>query len=232
MQSTQYEAYAGSKVQTSTFVTAVFGWMTGALAITALVAMMTIRIPALMELVLGNRAVFYGLLIGEVILVLVLVAGINKMSATTASVMLVLYSAMNGLTMSMLMLIYTTTSITSTFFVCSSVFGVMCAYGAMTKRDLSGMGNLCVMGLIGFLIASVVNIFVASSALHWGLTYLGVVVFVGLTAWDMQRIKHMAAQVQPGTSEAQKAAIIGALHLYLDFINLFILLLRIMGDRR
>jgi len=232
MQTTQYNTYAADKVQTNTFVTSVFGWMTGALAITALAAMVTIRVPALMNLVFGNPGVLVGLIIAELALVLILAAGINKMSATTASVMLVVYSLLNGVTLSMVMLIYTATSIASTFFVCSSVFGIMCAYGAMTKRDLSGIGSLCSMGLVGFLIGSVVNVFSASSTLYWGVTYLGVLVFVGLTAWDMQRIKLMAARVQPGTAAAQKAAIIGALHLYLDFINLFLLLLRLMGDRR
>jgi hypothetical protein len=228
----QYDAYAGQKVQTNAFVTAVFGWMTGALAISAIVAMLTVRVPALKNFVYGNPNMFIGLLIGEVILVLVLVAGINKMSATTASVMLVIYSAMNGLTLSVVMLIYTAASITNTLFVCASVFGVMCAYGAITKKDLSGLGNLCMMGLFGVIIASVVNWFTASTALYWGITYVGVLVFVGLTAYDMQKIKRMASSVQPGSAQAQKAAVIGALHLYLDFINLFLLLLRLMGDRR
>ncbi len=232
MQSTQYDAYAGAKVQTNTFVTSVFGWMTGALALTALVAMITVRSETMKDLVFATPGVLIGLLIAEVVVVLILVAGINKMSATTAAVMLVLYSALNGVTMSLVMLVYTASSVASTFFVCSSVFGVMCAYGAITKKDLSGIGNLCMMGLIGVIIASVVNWFMASEALYWGITYVGILVFVGLTAWDMQRIKLMAARVQPGTAAAQKAAIIGALHLYLDFINLFLLLLRLMGDRR
>ncbi|MDP6542380.1 MAG: Bax inhibitor-1/YccA family protein [Phycisphaerae bacterium] len=232
MQDMRYDTYAGAKAQTNTFVTAVFGWMTGALAITAIVAMLTVRTPALRNLIFGNQAVFFGLLIAELVLVIALIASINRISATTAAVMLIVYSALNGLTISMIMLIYTATSITSTFFVCASIFGVMCGYGAITKRDLSGMGSLCIMGLIGVIIASVVNVFVASSALYWGITYIGVFVFVGLTAYDMQKIKRMASSVQPGTEVAQKAAVIGALHLYLDFINLFLLLLRIMGRQR
>jgi len=231
-QGTQYDAYAAVQARTNSFVTAVFGWMTGALALTALAAMLTVRVEAMRNLVFATPGVFIGLMIAEVVLVIALVAGINRMSATTASVMLVIYSALNGLTISAIMLIYTAASVTSTFFVCSGVFGVMCVFGAVTKRDLSGIGSLCVMGLIGFLIASIVNMFVASEALHWGLTYLGVVIFVGLTAYDMQKIKRMAMQIQPGTATAQKAAVIGALHLYLDFINLFLLLLRLLGDRR
>ena len=232
MQEMRYDAYAEAKVQTNTFVTAVFGWMTGALAITAIVALLTVRVPALRNLVLGNRGVFIGLIIAELVLVLALVASINRISATTAAVMLIIYSALNGLTISAIMLIYTAASITSTFFVCASIFGVMCTYGAITKKDLSGMGSLCIMGLVGVIIASVVNMFMASSTLYWGITYIGVLVFVGLTAYDMQRIKQMGMSVQPGTATAQKAAVIGALHLYLDFINLFLLLLRIMGRER
>jgi len=232
MQDMRYDTYAGAKVQTNTFVTAVFGWMTGALAITAIVALLTVRVPALTNLIFANRAVFIGLLIAEVVLVIALIASINRISAATASVMLIVYSALNGLTISAIMLIYTATSVTGTFFVCASVFGVMCGYGAITKKDLSGMGSLCFMGLIGVIIASVVNMFVASTALYWGVTYIGVLVFVGLTAYDMQKIKHMAMSVQPGSTAAQKAAVIGALHLYLDFINLFLLLLRILGRER
>ena len=232
MQDMRYDTYAGAKVQTNTFVTAVFGWMTGALAITAIVALLTVRVPALTNLIFANRGVFFGLLIAEIVLVIALVASINRISAATASVMLIVYSALNGLTISAIMLIYTAASITSTFFVCASVFGVMCGYGAITKKDLSGMGSLCIMGLVGVIIASVVNMFLASSALYWGITYIGVLVFVGLTAYDMQKIKQMGMSAQPGSAAAQKAAVIGALHLYLDFINLFLLLLRIMGRER
>lgn len=212
-------------------ITKVFGWMTAALAITAIVAMVTTVVAPLRNMVFGTPFVFYGLLIAEVALVWGVSASINRISASTATALFVLYSAINGLTMSFIFILYTATSIYSTFFVTAGTFGAMCAYGIVTRRDLTSLGSICFMLLIGLILASIVNIFWANSSLYWIITYGGVIIFVGLTAYDAQKIKLMAANAM--TPElAQKVAIMGALALYLDFINLFLYLLRILGRRR
>lgn len=215
-----------------TFVSKVYGWMAFALLVTALVAMATVSSPDLQKLVVANRGVFIVLILAELGLVIGLSAAINRMSASTATAMFIAYSALNGLTLSFIFFVYTTGSIASTFFITAATFGAMSVYGHTTKRDLTSIGNLCFMGLIGVIIASVANLFFSSPAIYWATTYIGVLVFVGLTAYDTQKIKRMGlAGLEEGEQE-RKGAILGALALYLDFINLFILLLRIFGRRR
>ena len=227
-------ALAMSQVQLEerNFITKVYGWMSFALIITGLVAMVTASSPLLLSIVLGNRIVFFALIIAELLLVGYLSAAVRTMSVPAAIVTFILYSALNGLTLSVIFLVYTAGSIASTFFITAGTFGAMSIYGYFTKRDLTSMGNLCTMALIGIIIASVVNIFLHSPAVYWTTTYLGIIIFVGLTAYDTQKIKNLNIIGNEGTDEDKKEAIMGALTLYLDFINLFLMLLRVFGQKR
>ena len=173
----------------------------------------------------------FGLFIAQIAVVWYLSARIGKMAPAAATATFLAYSALMGLTLSSIFLAYTEASIASTFFITGGMFGVMSLIGYVTKRDLTAMGNILFMALIGFLLASIVNIFLQSAAVYWILTYLGIAIFVGLTVYDTQKIKRLAAGVNNST-DAQRVAIIGALMLYLDFINLFLLLLRVFGNRR
>jgi len=215
-------------VRQNALIRQVYAWMGAGLAITAFMALVTLSTPALLNALLGNRLLFYGLMIGELALVFTLSGAINKLSAATATLIFIAYSALNGVTLSVVALVYTASSITSTFVVTAGMFGAMSVYGSMTKRDLTSWGSFLFMGLIGVVIASVVNIFVGSSAVSWVISAIGVIVFTGLTAYDTYKIKEMAAM----GSEGRKPAILGALTLYLDFINLFLMLLRFTGNRR
>ena len=206
-------------------------WMGSALGLTALMAFLTINSQSMMNLVFSSPFVFYGLLIAEVGVVIYLSSAINRMTAQSALGWFFFYSALNGLTLSALFVIYTSASITSTFLVTSLTFAGMGMYGYTTKRDLTSIGSLAFMGLIGIIIASIINIFFFSETLYWIISIVGVFVFVGLTAWDTQKLKNMSLQLDDNEEVQQKAAIMGALMLYLDFINLFIMLLRIMGRR-
>ena len=188
--------------------------------------------PSVLRVIFGNRAVFFGLIIGELVLVIALSAAIQRISAGVASAMFLLYAGINGLTISAIFLIYTGQSIASTFFVTAGTFGAMSLYGYYTKRDLTSIGNLCFMLLLGLILASVVNFFWANSTLYWIITYAGIGIFVGLTAYDTQRIKQIGMSIGEDGQLVQKAAVLGALRLYLDFINLFLLLLRLLGLRR
>jgi len=227
-------ALAMSQVQLEeqSFITKVYGWMSFALIVTGLVAMVTASSPTMLSIVLENRIVFFILIIAELLLVGYLSAAVRTMSVPAAIVTFILYSALNGLTLSVIFLIYTAGSIASTFFITAGTFGVMSIYGYFTKRDLTTMGNLCTMALLGIIIASVVNIFLHSPAVYWMSTYIGIIIFVGLTAYDTQKIKNLNIIGNEGTDEDKKEAIMGALTLYLDFINLFLMLLRIFGQRR
>lgn len=223
-----------SEVKTiqATFINKVYGWMALALAITGFVALRTASSETFINIIFGNQLLFFGLLIGELGLVFWLSRSIEHMSGTKAISLFLLYSALNGLTLSLLFVIYTSASIASTFFITAGTFGVMSAYGYFTKSDLSSWGNILFMALIGLIIASVVNIFWHNSTLYWIVTYAGVLIFVGLTAYDTQKIKRMSLEVDVESEAGQKGAIMGALALYLDFINMFLFLLRIFGDRR
>jgi len=215
------------------FISKVYGWMSAALVITGVVAMWAASTPAVQNAIFpGNTMVpFYILIAAEFGAVIYLSARINKMSAETAGIVFVLYSILNGLTLSMVFLMYTSASIASTFLVTAATFGVMSAYGYMTKKDLTSIGNLAYMALIGIIIASVVNIFLHSEVMYWVITYAGVLIFVALTAYDTQKIKRMAS-FDDSYDDAKKKSILGALTLYLDFVNLFLLLLRFMGNRK
>lgn len=215
-------------VRQNTLIRQVYAWMGAGLAITAFMALVTLSSPEVLQAIMGNRLVFYGLMIGELALVFTLSGAINRLSATTATLLFVAYSALNGVTLSVVALAYTANSIASTFVITAGMFGAMSIFGYLTKRDLTSWGSFLFMGLIGVVIASIVNIFVGSSAVSWVISGIGVIVFTGLTAYDTWKIKEMAAQGTGG----RKPAILGALTLYLDFINLFLMLLRFTGNRR
>lgn len=220
---------------TSSFVNRVYGWMSAGLVISGIIAYLIGTDPNMTQKLIENPGMVWGALIGEFVLVLILSAGINKMSAAVATGCYVLFAALTGVTLSLIFLRYSMASIATTFFVTSLTFGVMSVYGYVTKRDLTSIGNLCFMALIGMIIASVVNMFIGSSALYWGVTYVGILIFVGLTAYDTQKIKEMSMALGNELSSSEtgkKYAIMGALALYLDFINLFLLLLRIFGGNR
>ncbi len=218
----------------ASFINKVYMWMCGALLITGFVALRTISSESLMNTLFGGTSMmpFYVLIFAELGLVWWLSASINKMSSGLATALFILYSALNGLTLAVVFLLYTKASIASTFFVTAGTFGVMSAYGYFTKKDLTSWGNLLFMALIGFIIASVVNIFLQSTFFYWLITYAGILIFVGLTAYDTQKIKQMSLGLDADSEAGKKGAIMGALMLYLDFINLFLLLLRVLGNRR
>ena len=182
--------------------------------------------------IVSNRLLFFGLILGEIFLVGYLIARISKMSAQTAGIIFTGYAALNGVTLSVVLLAYTSASIASTFFVTAGTFAIMSIYGYYTKKDLTSWGNLLFIALIGVILASVVNFFMQSEMMYWLITYAGVLVFVGLTAYDTQKIKRMSTANEIGSEGESKSAIVGALMLYLDFINLFLLLMRILGDRK
>lgn len=215
-------------VRQNTLVRQVYAWMGGGLALTAIMALVTLSTPVMIRAIAGNRMIFFGLMIGELALVFTLSGAINRLSANVATLLFIAYSALNGVTLSILALVYTANSVASTFVITAGMFGAMSMYGYLTKRDLTSWGSFLFMGLIGVVIASVVNIFVGSSPVSWVISAIGVIVFTGLTAYDTWKIKALAAQ---GT-EGRKPAILGALTLYLDFINLFLMLLRFTGNRR
>ena len=222
-------------VSTNTFsalMRKVYTWMALALTITGFTAYYVASSPAILQAIMTNQILFFGLLIGELALVWGVSAAINRLSLTTATLLFILYSVLNGVTMSFIFLAYTMTSIASVFFITAGTFAAMSLYGYFTKADLSKMGQILFMALIGLIIATIVNLFMKSSGLTMILSYVGVLIFVGLTAWDTQKIKQML-QLAPDTGEtAQKVALMGALSLYLDFINLFLYLLRIFGNSR
>ncbi|WP_024209510.1 Bax inhibitor-1/YccA family protein [Escherichia coli] len=216
-----------------TYMAQVYGWMTVGLLLTAFVAWYAANSAAVMELLFTNRVFLIGLIIAQLALVIVLSAMIQKLSAGVTTMLFMLYSALTGLTLSSIFIVYTAASIASTFVVTAGMFGAMSLYGYTTKRDLSGFGNMLFMALIGIVLASLVNFWLKSEALMWAVTYIGVIVFVGLTAYDTQKLKNMGEQIDTrDTSNLRKYSILGALTLYLDFINLFLMLLRIFGTRR
>ena len=210
----------------------VYLWMTLALVITGFTAYYVASSESLMMALFSNQIIFWGLVIGELVLVFSLSAAINKLSLTAATLMFVLYSVINGATMSFIFLVYTASSVTNVFLITAATFAVMAFFGYFTKTDLTSWGKILMMALIGIIIATIVNIFTKSEGLAVILNYLGVLVFVGLTAYDSQKIKQMLMQAPDAGEGAQKVALLGALSLYLDFINLFIYLLRILGSRR
>jgi FtsH-binding integral membrane protein len=224
----------GAEVLVNEYVRSVYNWMCIGLALTGFVAFYVSTNETLLRLVFSNSLIFFGLILAEFALVFAIAGMVNRISAGTATALFVIYSTLNGVVLSFIFLAYTRASIASTFFICAATFLACSIYGWITKRDLTSLGGFLFMGLIGIIIASVVNWFVRSGAMHMIISYIGVFVFVGLTAYDTQRIKNMA-QTQPAGLEGaviRKGAILGALSLYLDFINLFLMLLRIFGQSR
>jgi hypothetical protein len=218
--------------ENTTFITKVYGWMAFALVVTGIVALWAASEVSVIRDLVDNRMVFFGLLIAEVLCVAYLVSVIGNISSQTATLVFILYSMLNGLTLSAIFFIYTTDSIASTFFITAGTFGVMSIYGYYTKTDLTSVGNLAFMALIGLIIASVVNNFWFNKTLYWATTYAGILIFVALTAYDTQKLKEMNRIGNEGTDDDKKEAIMGALTLYLDFINLFLRLMRIFGKRK
>lgn len=218
----------------ASFVNKVYVWMGLALTITGVVAMRVADSGAFMGMFTGSSSAmpFYLLIAVELGLVWWMSSRIDQMSSGFATALFILYSALNGVTLSVLFYLYTSASIASTFFITAGTFGICSAYGYFTKKDLTSLGGFLFMALIGLIIASVVNWFLASSALYWIISYAGVAIFIGLTAYDTQKIKKMSLEIDADSEEGKKGAVMGALALYLDFINMFIFLLRIFGNRR
>lgn len=221
-----------AEVESRSFITKVYGWMSLGLTVTGACAAYMASDERMILALIQNKILFYGLMLAEFGLVVFLSGWVKTMEVGTARFAFLMYSALTGITISVIFLIYTRGSIASTFFLSAGMFGAMSAYGYATKTDLTSMGNFCFMGLIGIIIASLVNIWVKSSAVQMAVSYLGILIFVGLTAYDTQKIKAMNIIGNAGTDEDHKEAISGALTLYLDFINLFLSLLRAIGRRR
>ena len=210
----------------------VFVWMTLALAITGLTAYGVATSPTILSLIFSSKVTFFGLIIAEFALVFAISGAINRLSLSTATLLFILYSVINGATLSTIFFAFSVATIGKVFFITAGTFGAMALVGYTTKTDLTSIGKLLFMALLGIIIASVVNMFVGSSGLDLILSYVGVLVFVGLTAYDTQKIKQMCQTAPDAGESAQKLALIGALSLYLDFINLFLYLLRIFGNNR
>lgn len=225
----QYEARADAGV-IARFFNAVYAWMAAGLALTALVAWWLSTRPDLMMQM--GRGVFFGLLIAQLVLVVTISAATERISAGVATALFLLYSALNGVTLSGLFYVYTHQALASAFVVTAGMFGAMSLYGMFTRRDLSGWGSYLFMALVGLVLASIVSLFWSNSTLVTIINYAGVLIFVGLTAYDTQRLKHIAVATAGDPRAAARLAVNGALSLYLDFLNLFLLLLRIMGGRR
>jgi len=221
-------------VRERTVLRNVYIWMTAGLALTGVVALGFASSPALVISLIRNPVLFFGLIIGELVLVFFLSARIQRLSPAAATMGFALYAVLNGVTLSLIFLAYTGASIASALFITAGTFAGMSIYAATTKRDLSTMGHYLIMGLWGLIIASLVNMLLKSSALYWLLSYGGVALFLGLTAYDTQMIKRWSDELGDSVSEADylRISILGALKLYLDFINLFLFILRIFGRRR
>ena len=229
--STPSKDQLGIKSYQALFITKVYNWMALALFITGLVSYFVASSPELINIIMGSKFVFYGLLIGELLLVIYLTRSIDKLSQNMVIAGFLLYAVLNGLTMSFIFMIYTSNSIATTFYVTAGTFGAMSLYGYYTKKDLTSLGNMAMMGLIGIIVASIVNMFLQNDMMSWIITYLGVAIFVGLTAYDTQKLKNMGSQGFVNDESMEKTSILGALTLYLDFINMFLFLLRIFGNR-
>ena len=220
---------AETQIRERAFIRSVYAWMFGGLLLTAFASAWVVMSEPMQRLIFGNRAIFWGLLIAEFALVMFLGIRITKMSAAAAASAFLVYSLLNGLTLSAIFFVYSGASIVQAFAVAGGMFGAMSIYGLVTKRDLTSWGSFFFMGLIGIILCSVVNIFLKSGGLSFVISIVGVFVFVGLTAYDTQKLKAFAAV---GGDLRENLAINGALALYLDFINLFLMLLRLFGGRR
>lgn len=220
------------KAEQSAFMMRVYAWMFAALVTTGFVSIWTASSPVVIDFIFGSQVVFWLLIIVQLICVASLAGAIHRMSSFTASLVFFGYSMINGLTLASIFLVFTSESIASTFFITAATFGAMSVYGYFTKTDLTSLGNILFMGVLGLMIASLVNMFIGSDTLYWITSYAGVLIFTLLTAYDTQKIKNMNIIGNEGTEEDRKESILGALTLYLDFINLFLFLLRIFGSRK
>lgn len=232
MENNYYSVSSHSSAEVGALMKSVYMWMTIALGITGVVALYVAQSTELMYSIFSNSILFWGLIIAEVVLVMIISARIHKISFSTALLLFMLYSLINGLTLSVIFAAYTKESVATTFFVTAGTFGVMSLIGYFTKKDLSKLGGILFMLLIGLVIATIVNIFWANSTMYWIITYAGVLIFVGLTVYDTNKIKQLLEINQDCGEITQKIALMGALTLYLDFINLFLYLLRLLGDRK
>lgn len=230
--STPSKDQLGIKSYQALFITKVYNWMALALFITGLVSYFVASSPEMLNIIVGSKLVFYGILIAELLLVIYLTRSIQKLSQNMVIAGFLIYAVLNGLTMSIIFLIYTSNSIATTFYVTAGTFGAMSLYGYYTKKDLTSLGNMAMMALIGIIIASIVNMFLQNDMMYWIITYLGVAVFVALTAYDTQKLKELGSRGFVNDESMEKTSILGALTLYLDFINLFLFLLRIFGSRK
>ena len=220
---------AETEMRVRAFIRSVYAWMFGGLLLTAFASLWVVSSKAMQDLIWGNRFMLIVLIIAEFGLVIAISAGLKRFSPAAAASMFLVYSLLNGLTLSAVFFVYTGASIMQAFVVAGGMFGAMSVYGLVTKRDLTSWGSFFFMGLIGVVICSVVNLFLHSSAMAFVISLVGVFVFVGLTAWDTQKLKSFATV---GGPMQESLAIVGALALYLDFINLFLFVLRLLGDRR
>src|SRR5689334_2574981 len=209
------------------FMRGVYGWMCGGLAITAVIAWFVASSPSLTAAIFGNRAVFWILALAQLGIVFALSARVDRMAASTASLLFVAYSALTGITLSSILLVFTGESVFTTFVVTAGMFGALAAYGTVTRRELSGLGQFLFMGLIGLVLASIVGLFWHNDGLQFMISFIGVIVFAGLTVYDANRLRELAFATSAGPTSG--ATIVGALALYLDFINLFLFLLRFLG---
>ncbi|MBQ3576104.1 MAG: Bax inhibitor-1/YccA family protein [Coprobacter sp.] len=232
MENNYYYVPTHSAAEVGALMKSVYMWMTLALGVTGVVALYVSQSTELMYSIFSNSILFWGLIIAEFALVMIISARIHKMSFSTSLLLFLLYSLVNGLTLSVIFAVYTKESVATTFFVTAGTFGVMSLIGYFSKKDLSKLGGILFMLLIGLIIATVVNIFWANSTMYWIITYAGVLIFVGLTIYDTNKIKAMLEYHQGDEVITQKIALLGALTLYLDFINLFLYLLRLLGDRK
>ena len=212
------------------FLSVVYGWMATGLAITAATAWVVAGSPTLVRAIASNRILFWGLMLAQLGIVFSLSARIDRMAASTATALFVAYSALTGVTLSFVLLLFTGESVATTFFITAGMFGALAFFGTTTRRSLAGMGQFLFMGLIGVVLASLVGMFWHSDALQFVVSFIGVIVFTGLAAYDAQRLKEMALTTPDG--QIRSYAIVGALALYLDFVNLFLFLLRFTGSRR
>jgi len=224
------ETQTATQERVTSFLRGVYGWMCIGLAVTAAVALGIASSEAAVQALVANRILFFGVIFAQLGLVFYLSARVDKLSASTASLLFIVYSALTGVTLSLILLAYTGQSVANTFVVCAGMFGALALYGTTAKRSLAGVGQFMFMGLIGLILASLVGMFWQNDTLQLMISIVGVIVFTGLTAWDAQRLKQMALALPEGNVGAY--TVVGALSLYLNFINLFLSLLRLFGNRR
>lgn len=230
---TQSGANASISLAISDYMRGVYAWMCGGLILTAISAWFTASSPAMLELIFGNTFVMIALVIAQFSVVIALSAAIHKMSSEMATALFIGYAILTGLTLSSIFIVYEMGSIAVAFFSTAGMFGAMSIYGLVTKRNLDAMGRFMMMGLFGIIIAMLLNFFMKSSTVDWVVSCLGVVIFAGLTAWDTQKLEAFGRQAPINDAVAiRRGTILGALTLYLDFINLFLMLLRLFGNRR